>query len=319
MNAVLEQERHRILVVEDDPLSLAVLTAFLDREKYEYSVASNGQEALDKYGEEFFPIIITDWMMPEMDGLELCRLIRTMKINRYIYIIMVTGLDSKDDLVQGLEAGADDYIIKPIHHSELRVRLKNAIRILQLETRLKNSLNEISELSIRDALTGAFNRGYLDHQLNQEVKRAQRYVHPLSILMCDLDHFKKINDTFGHQAGDEILKTCVAQINTSIRRGIDWVARYGGEEFLVVLPETDFDGCAVVAERIRQLIALNPVDTFGCEIDVTASFGAVTISPTESRNIINTEQFLHLVDKCLYQAKNSGRNRVVQARMERPA
>jgi len=317
MSATIEKKSHKILVVEDDPVSMAILTAFLDKEKYEYAVASNGQEAIDKYSEDFFSVIITDWMMPEMDGLELCRLLRTMKINRYIYIIMVTSLDTKADLVQGLEAGADEYIIKPVHHAELRVRLKNATRILDLEINLKKSLTEISELSIRDALTGAFNRGYMDHQLVQEVKRAQRYVHPLSILMCDLDHFKLVNDTYGHQAGDEVLKEFVKQINLSIRRGIDWVSRYGGEEFLVVLPETDFKGCAVVAERIRQLIALNPIDAFGCEIDVTASFGAVTIAPTESRNIIHMEQFLQLADKCLYQAKESGRNRVVQQLMEK--
>lgn len=308
---------HKILVVEDDPVSMAILTAFLDKENYQYSVACNGQEAIDKYSEDFFSIIITDWMMPEMDGLELCRLLRTMKINRYIYIIMVTALDTKADIVQGLESGADEYIVKPIHHAELRVRLKNAIRILDLEINLKKSLAEISELSIRDALTGAFNRGYMDHQLVQEVKRAQRYVHPLSILMCDLDHFKRVNDTYGHQAGDEVLKEFVKQINHSIRRGIDWVARYGGEEFLVVLPETDFAGCAIVAERIRQLIALNPVDAFGCEIDITSSFGAVTIAPTESRHIVHTEQFLQMADQCLYEAKETGRNRVVQKMMER--
>lgn len=316
MDFILKHESPRILVVEDDPVALKIVTSALDAAGYEYAMAANGQEAIDRYSDAFFPIIITDWMMPEMDGLELCRLIRTMKINRYIYIILMTCKDSRDDLINGLEAGADEYIVKPVNHAELRARLNNAIRILDLEANLKRSLAEISELSIRDPLTGAFNRGYMDHQLLQEVKRSQRYVQPLSILMCDLDHFKKINDDYGHQAGDEILKACVIRINESVRRGIDWVSRYGGEEFLIVLPETDFDGCAVVAERIRQLIALNPVDTFGCEIDITASFGAVTITPTESRHIIQSEQFLHQADKCLYQAKNSGRNRVVAVKME---
>lgn len=309
----------KVLVVEDDPVSQETLKSFLENEGYDYAIASNGQEAIDKFSDDFFPIIITDWMMPEMDGLDLCRLIRTMKINRYIYIIMVTSLDTKADLILGLEAGADEYIIKPIHHAELRARLKNAIRILTLESNLKKSLAEISEMSIRDPLTGSFNRGYMDHQFGQEMKRAQRYVHSLSILMCDLDHFKKTNDTYGHQAGDEVLKATVARINHSIRTGIDWVARYGGEEFLVVLPETDFEGCAVVAERIRQLVALNPVDTFGCEIDITISIGAATISPTESRNIVQCEQFLQLADQCLYEAKDNGRNRVIQKMMTRAA
>ncbi len=302
---------HRVLVVEEDTPARGVVTALLAQEGYDFAVAGNGQEALDLYGQEFFPIIITDWIMPEMDGLELCRLIRTMNINRYIYIIMLTGQGSKDDLVIGLEAGADDYVIKPVHPAELRVRLKGACRILDLEASLKKSLTEIRELSIRDPLTSAFNRGYLDHQLAQEIKRAQRYVHPFSVLMCDLDHFKKVNDTFGHQAGDEVLKECVSRINDSIRRGIDWVARYGGEEFLIVLPETDYAGCQVVAERIRQLIALNPVDAFGCEIDITTSLGAATLIPTESRQAVQVEHFIGLADSCLYQAKTSGRNRVV--------
>jgi diguanylate cyclase (GGDEF)-like protein len=305
----------RILIVDDDPMSQALLKSALKKEGYGFAIARNGQEAIDLYSQEFFPVIITDWMMPEMDGLELCRLIRSMKLDRYIYIILLTGQNSKTDLIDGLEAGADEYIIKPIHTSELRVRLKGACRILELETSLKNSLAEIRELSVRDRLTGSFNRVYMDHQLSDEITRSRRYHRPLSVLMCDLDHFKNINDTYGHLAGDEVLKICVERMTSSLRHGVDWLARYGGEEFVIVLPETDRAGALLVAERVRERIAAEAVNYAGCEIAVTASFGAATLPPDERGAIQYMEQVLKLADTCLYQAKHAGRNRVVSAEM----
>lgn len=305
----------RVLIVEDEPMSQTLLKSALKKEGYEFAVARNGQEAIDLFGQDFFPIIITDWLMPEMDGLELCRLIRSMKIDRYIYIILLTGQDSRTDLIQGLEAGADEYIVKPIHRAELRVRLKGACRILELESTLKKSLAEIRELSIRDKLTGAFNRVYMDHQLSQELVRCNRYCRPMSVVMCDLDFFKKINDTYGHLAGDEVLRSCVDIIKSSLRRGIDWVARYGGEEFVIVLPETDQVGATVFAERLRNKIADTSVDVIECEINITASFGSVTLVPADKRNVGNMEQVLNMADRCLYQAKNSGRNRLVAVEM----
>jgi diguanylate cyclase (GGDEF)-like protein len=311
----IKTELPRVLIVDDDQMSRSLLTSALQKEGYGFAVARNGQEALDLYSDEFFPIIITDWMMPEMDGLDLCRLIRSMKIDRYIYIILLTGQNTKSDLIKGLEAGADEYIIKPIHHSELRVRLKGACRILDLETSLKKSMAEIRELSVRDQLTGSFNRVYMDHQLTQEIMRSARYHHCLSVLMCDLDHFKAINDSYGHLAGDEVLKACVDNIVSSFRQGVDWMARYGGEEFVIVLPETDQEGALLVAERMRERIAATPVNFAGCGINITASFGSVTLIPTLKENARIMEQVLNVADTCLYQAKNSGRNQVVSAEM----
>jgi diguanylate cyclase (GGDEF)-like protein len=308
-------EKPRVLIVEDDQMSQTLLMSALKKEGYESAVARNGQEAIDRYSQEFYPIIITDWIMPEMDGLELCRLIRSMKIDRYIYIIVLTGRNTRTQLVQGLEAGADDYIVKPFHQSELRVRLKGACRILDLESSLKKSMDEIHEISVRDRLTGIFNRVYMDHHLSQEIIRSSRYHHPLSVLMCDLDHFKIINDTYGHLAGDEVLKSCVKLISSSVRLEIDWLARYGGEEFVIVLPETDQAGALLVAERMREQIAATPVNFLGCEIDITASFGAVTLIPTINDTVRYMEQVLNVADTCLYQAKNSGRNRIVSAEM----
>ena len=313
--ATNKPELPRILIVDDDTMSQTLLKSALKSEGYDFAVARNGQEALDLYGQDFFPIIITDWMMPEMDGLELCRLIRSMKIDRYIYIIVLTGQNSKADLIKGLEAGADEYIVKPIHRAELRVRLKGACRILDLESSLKKSMAETHELSIRDRLTGAFNRVYMDHQLGQELIRCNRYHRPLTVLMCDLDHFKVVNDTYGHLAGDEVLRSCVNSITSSLRRGVDWVARYGGEEFVVILPETDQVGAQIFAERLRKKIAETAINAANCSINITASFGTVTLIPAGIENIRLMEQVLNVADTCLYQAKNDGRNRVVSAEM----
>jgi len=305
----------RVLIVEDDPISQNMLKSALKKEGYGFAIAQNGQEAIDLYSQEFFSIIITDWVMPEMDGLELCRLIRSMRIDRYIYIIMLSGQNTKAHLVKGLEAGADEYIFKPIHHAELRVRLEGACRILELESSLKQSMTEIRELSVRDRLTGCFNRVYMDHQLTLEIMRASRYHHPLSILMCDLDHFKNVNDTYGHLAGDEVLKSSVATLTSSFRKGVDWMARYGGEEFVIILPETDQAGAQLVAERMRARIAAAPVTFTGCDINITVSFGTVTLIPTYKENTRVMEQVLNVADTCLYQAKNAGRNQVVSAEM----
>ena len=305
----------RILIVEDDPIDRAILGAALQKSGYEFAVAANGRDAIDLYSQEFFPIIISDWLMPEMDGLELCSFIRSMKTQSYIYIILLTGRESKTDLVRGLAAGADEYLVKPLLYDELQVRLKGAQRILDLELSLKRSLAEVRETSIHDPLTGAFTRGYMDQQLLQELKRSFRYIHHLSIIMCDLDHFKLVNDTYGHQTGDVVLKRCVATICATIRQGIDWVARYGGEEFMIVLPETDHPGCAIVAERLRSRIATEAIEVEGGIILQTISFGTVTVEPAESNRNRSLEEVFNLADLCLYQAKEQGRNRVVSAEM----
>jgi diguanylate cyclase (GGDEF)-like protein len=176
-------------------------------------------------------------------------------------------------------------------------------------------MSEIHELSVRDRLTGSFNRVYMDHQLTHEITRAARYHHPLSVLMCDLDHFKVINDTHGHLAGDEVLKSCVALLTSSFRQEVDWIARYGGEEFVIVLPETDQPGALLVADRMRERIAATPVIFAGYGIEVTASFGTVTLIPNHKEITRVMEQVLNVADTCLYQAKNAGRNRVVSAEM----
>ncbi|MDD2364888.1 MAG: diguanylate cyclase [Desulfuromonadaceae bacterium] len=307
----VSEEKPLILIVEDDPVSRSILELHLEHNGYPFVSASNGLEALRLFSSNYFPIVITDWLMPEMDGTALCRAIRERSSDRYTFIILLTSKNSPEALIEGLEAGADDYIVKPINPAELRVRLQGCRRILDLESSLKQSLTEIRNISIRDKLTGAFNRGYLDQQLEHEIERAYRYQHNLSLIMCDLDHFKKVNDNYGHQAGDEVLKRSVQNIVHSIRRQIDWVARYGGEEFVIALPETDAEGCVIVAERMRGKIAFTPKGDELSSLKVTASFGTVTLTPHSHSVRVTAADLIQRADICLYQAKQSGRNCVV--------
>lgn len=294
----------RILVIEDDLLSQAILKDALEQDGYSVELAGNGREALGLCQQEHFPIIITDWEMPEMDGLEFCRAMRAMPSEHYSFILLLTSHDKKDELIAGLEAGADEYLVKPVHVIELAARLKVARRILDLETKLK-------QLALFDQLTGAYNRGYLDRQLTKEIQRSGRYGHPLSVVMCDIDHFKVVNDRYGHQAGDLVLKEFVTLVNRTIRFENDWVARYGGEEFVIVLPETAPAGCLIVAERIRKIIADSPVMIPGGSITVTVSFGAITVENTSRIEEMSMDAILGKADECMYRAKQTGRNRVV--------
>jgi diguanylate cyclase (GGDEF)-like protein len=290
-----------------------VLCQTLQDAGYQVSQATNGKEALELCRSTYYPIILTDWVMPEMDGIEFCYTFRRQPAINYSYLILLTSQDGKEKLIAGLEAGADEYLIKPVNEAELMVRLKTAHRILDLEISLQKSLEEIKQLSTRDPLTGVFNRGYLDQHLPNEIRRADRYMRELSMIMLDLDHFKNINDTWGHQAGDAVLQHCTRILAGTIRHEIDWVARYGGEEFILVLPETDQVGCSVVAERLRTLIASSSCDFRGEALSITASFGTVTRKAADDINGTNADLMLHQADQCMYQAKQEGRNRVISS------
>jgi diguanylate cyclase (GGDEF)-like protein len=224
-------------------------------------------------------------------------------------MLLLTARDSKEHIIAGLEAGADDYLIKPVHEPELIARLNTGRRILALEHSLREANRQNRLLSITDALTGAFNRRYLMEQLPNEVERSRRYGSPLSVVMCDIDHFKRINDTRGHAAGDGVLHQFVERLNGSIRSASDWVSRYGGEEFVVVLPETPHRGATLVAEKIRAIIAGTPFHAGDGEISVTASFGVASSGPTGPDLTLTVEQLIGAADSCLYRSKESGRNR----------
>ena len=305
-----------ILIAEDDPVSRMLLEKTLVKAGYEVATVTNGREALESFSEKFFPIVLTDWMMPEMDGLQLCRAIRKNISTGYVFIFILTARDSINNMVAGLEAGADDYLTKPINRPELMARLKTATRVLELEKSLKDANEEITILAITDTLTGCYNRTFMDEHLPKEIKRAIRYKHPISLIMLDIDHFKQVNDTYGHQAGDEVLKELVRSINRSIRYDVDWVARYGGEEFLVVFPETDFERAELLAERLRRDISQNTIRFKEKEIRITASFGVTGFTSSDTLKKVSYEAMISLADKSLYQAKEEGRNRVVGRAIE---
>lgn len=286
-----------ILIAEDNPVARKLLEKTLVKAGHEVVSVENGRKALELFNKRFFPIILTDWMMPEMDGLELCRAIRESTSEGYVFIVLLTAKDSKDDIISGLEAGADDYLTKPINHAELIARLNTGRRILELERSLKDAYEEIRLLSITDPLTGCYNRGYMTNKLPQEITRARRYNHSLSLIFSDIDHFKKTNDTYGHQVGDLVLKEFVQAVQGSIRMEIDWLTRYGGEEFLVVLPETDIEGARSAAERLRSVISQRGIKAMEQVLHITASFGVTGFDPGTPDDRISLDNMISMADR----------------------
>jgi two-component system chemotaxis response regulator CheY len=304
-----------LLVVDDQEIQRRLLQGLLRNQGYVIETANDGEDALQKILTGKFHIMLTDWEMPGMDGATLCRRVREANLPTYVYIVMLTGHTEESDVVAGFEAGVDDYLSKPPKKSELIARLNAGKRIVRLEQSLRDAYTQIHELSMTDTLCGTFNRRYLDTQLLHEIERAIRYGRPLSLIVADLDLFKRINDELGHQVGDEVLRH-FASLCLGSRRRSDWVARYGGEEFVIVLPETNL-GCAVsVAEKTRVLIASQPAPTSAGNVSLTASFGVAELSPgppSRSRSEDACQALIRAADNALYTSKREGRNRVTAA------
>lgn len=305
----------RILVVEDDPISRKLLQKTLESWGYEILTAENGVKALDIAMKEGVKFVVADWMMPEMDGLSLCRMIRSSHDIGYVYFIMLTGKEKKEDIIEGLNAGVDDYVVKPFDRSELQVRVRAGERILNLEKELTEKNESLQKLNLKleevvrmDILTGIGNRLAFYETIEKMHHRGCRYAQGYGVIMCDVDKFKSYNDTYGHPAGDNILRRVADSIKKSIRISDD-VFRYGGEEIVIILPEQDLKSSLMVAEKVRQGVQDLGIENKGTKSGiVTLSCGVAAFDIDAFEN--KWEVILDHADKALYEAKNSGRNKV---------
>ncbi len=298
-----------ILLAEDDPVTRMLMTRVLSNAGYEVDAVGDGAEAYDKMTKRYYPVLISDWEMPGMDGLALCKAVRNLQLDGYVYTLLLTARDAKENIIAGLEAGADDYLIKPVYEPELIARLNTGRRFLALEHSLRAANEQNRILSITDALTGALNRRYLMEQLPYEFERCRRYGYPLSLIMCDIDHFKRINDEKGHACGDDVLQQFMVRIQKSLRGHSDWIARYGGEEFLLVLPQTGLSKGIAAAEKVRGVIAETPFATCAGGASVTASFGVSATASAGPDLDLTVDGLINVADRCLYTSKQNGRNR----------
>jgi diguanylate cyclase (GGDEF)-like protein len=299
----------KILIAEDQPTSALILRRFLERMGNEVSVAVNGAEAWNALQKEHVPLLITDWMMPQMDGLELCQRIRNSGHEGYTYVILLTSRDCHHDRLVGLRAGADDFLTKPPDPEELAVRLEIAGRILAVHETLLRQNARLAELATTDELTSVKNRRRFQEDLEMHAALAARERLPLSVVMLDVDNFKTYNDEFGHPAGDEALRFVAQTLQQGVRLQ-DVVARYGGEEFVILLPASDTSAAIKVAERLRIVIEQHT----GLARGVTASFGVATAD----LGATDTETLVKQADQALYQAKRAGRNCVREFRQPVP-
>jgi diguanylate cyclase (GGDEF)-like protein len=305
----------RILVVDDEPLSRHVLQAAVDQLGHQWTAAQDGAAAWQCFHQDKPEVLITDLLMPEVDGLELCRRVRADTRTGYTYIILVTVLGDRHDVVRGMEAGADDYLIKPVQQFDLRARLIAAQRVTDLHAELDRHRAQLAHLARHDPLTGLGNRRSLGEDLAVLHARSQRYGRGFAVAMCDIDRFKAYNDTHGHQAGDQALRAVAATIAQEVRGG-DSVYRYGGEEFLLVLPEQTLDTARVAVERVRSAVErlAIPQPAAGPGGILTLSAGIAAFGPGETTT---AEELLQQADAALYRAKAAGRNQLALA--DRPA
>lgn len=300
----------QVLIAEDYAQEAKALAALLDRWGYDPIVVADGLAAVDVLKSQDGPrLALIDWGLPVMNGIEVCQELRSQPARPYTYIVLVTGRGGRDHRVTGLEAGADDFLTKPIDPAELRARLKTAERILGLEHRLLETQAILKEQAMRDSLTGLWNRAAILEILDRELVRSRRDTNSVAVLLGDLDHFKRINDTYGHLAGDLALKEFSQRILNALRP-YDSVGRYGGEEFLVVLPGCEADQLLSLAERLRNEIASSPFCVGGGHTCLTISLGGACQSPGQAGDVAT---LIGAADAALYQAKGLGRNQAAIA------
>ncbi|MBI4275000.1 MAG: PleD family two-component system response regulator, partial [Rhizobiales bacterium] len=302
--------RGRILIVDDRASSHARLATILSEGEVDHlvDVEPDPNRALLRAADGDYELLIISLGLENFDGLRLCSQMRSLERTRNVPILAITDADDQVRLTRGIEIGVNDYLLRPIDKNELMARTRTQIRKKRYTERLRDNVQLSIEMAITDALTGLYNRRYMETHLTTLVEQAAARGKPLAVLILDIDYFKSINDTYGHESGDDVLREFAVRMRKSIR-GIDLACRYGGEEFVIVMPETDMAVAATVAERLRRRIASEPfaVEQGGHTIEVTISIGIATLEGSED----NAAGILRRADQALYRAKRDGRNRVV--------
>jgi two-component system, cell cycle response regulator len=311
-----DERPQRILVVDDHPDNVEIIEARLSTRGYRIESASNGQEALEKVRQNPPQLILLDVMMPLMDGFEVSRQIKRDRSLPYIPIILVTARGETEDKVEGLDAGADDYLTKPINFPELEARVRSMLRIKKLQDELdqknrelENANERLRQISVTDGLTGLFNHRHVHELLHEEHERSKRSGDPLAVVMLDLDRFKQLNDTHGHQTGDVILAETAGILKENARE-IDMIGRYGGEEFIAILPGADEDAAVQFADRVRVAVEDHSFEAGGKEIRMTVSGG---VASANGASLPQPAELIRQADAALYEAKGAGRNRITRA------
>lgn len=295
-----------VLIVEDDREIRDMVTMMVKSMGYTVVTAVNGKDAFTRLRGQSVDIVLLDLMMPEMDGFEFCQKVREDPTLRDLHIIITSARDALEDKVRGLELGAADYLTKPFSLTELQARIKVGERIVRYQKMLRAQQALLEDLARKDELTGLANRRSVEERLREELPRAERYKHALSVLLADIDHFKTVNDTYGHSYGDVVLKE-VAQTFARHCRATDLCARYGGEEFVILLPETSLPEARLVAERLCVAVRNLPFTQAGKAVHVTASFGVTGVNTDHPESL---EELMDQADQALYAAKRNGRDRV---------
>ncbi|WP_116813397.1 diguanylate cyclase [Steroidobacter cummioxidans] len=310
--------RPTILIVDDDETIQELVNLYTQEYGFQTRPCASAEAALEEMRRSFCPIVITDVQMPGMGGLSLCRKLRHGKWPGYVYVIVMTGHDVEDGVIEALDAGADDYLHKNAQPAELRARLRVAERIVTLEQRLRRTLESKARQAASDPLTDLPNRRTFDRRLNAEFKRARRFAESVSVLLIDADHFKQVNDEYGHQVGDEVLRHLAVTLREHLPREYDVLARIGGEEFAAILPHTSREDAGVVAERLRAAIESSPFPTTAGKLNITVSIGVGSLSNRLNTEPQTTLDVLDEADRGLYESKRLGRNQVTVAPAAEP-
>lgn len=298
----------KILIADDSIVSRHLLEATLRKWGYEVVVACDGIEAWNELQKPDAPTIaILDWVMPGLTGPEVCLRVRQHGKEPYTYLLLLTSKSLKEDLIEGMESGADDYITKPFDQHELKVRLRAGTRITELQSELLAAREALREQATKDSLTRIWNRSSILEILDRELARADRESRFVGVVLTDLDKFKNVNDTHGHLAGDAVLREAARRMASAMRT-YDAIGRYGGEEFLIILPGCDESACLNQAERMRRALRDVPMELGDVSLTLTGSFGAASSCPG---NRVSGETMIRTADEALYKAKHQGRDRVV--------